>query len=78
MLKLAELLRPAGISAPFLVSSNIHNRLLRHTNVVQRFKKYHVFHLDHHPEAYDENKVHTPQEIMDMYTGLQSIAKKHS
>ncbi|XP_027085749.2 7-deoxyloganetic acid glucosyltransferase-like [Coffea arabica] len=75
MLKLAELLCLAGINITFLVSNNIHNRLLRHTNVVSRFSKYPGFHLDHYPDAYDESKVHIAQEIMDLCTALQSVVK---
>nr|XP_027086763.1 7-deoxyloganetic acid glucosyltransferase-like [Coffea arabica] len=75
MLKLAELLCLAGINITFLVSYNIHNRLLRHTDVVSRFSKYPGFNLDHYPDAYDESKIHTAQQIMELYSSLQSVVK---
>lgn len=75
MLKLAELLCHAGINITFLVSYKIHNRLLRHSNVTSRFSKYPGFHLDHLPDGLDENNIHRPEGIMELYTSFQSIVK---
>ncbi|KAL3521157.1 hypothetical protein ACH5RR_019306 [Cinchona calisaya] len=75
MLKLSELLCLAGINITFLASYNIHNRLLRHSNVISRFSKYPGFNLEHLPDGINENNIHTPGGVMELYTALRSIGR---
>lgn len=53
MLKLAELLALSGIHVTFLVTQNIHGRLLHHTSVLSRFSKYPGFYLETLPTEID-------------------------
>ncbi|XP_047323300.1 7-deoxyloganetic acid glucosyltransferase-like [Impatiens glandulifera] len=71
MLKLAELLCFAGVNVTFLVSENVHSRLLLHSDVDRRFS-------DVHPGAF-QFKIYSdglPQE--DPRSGLEFLVHLHS
>ncbi|KAL3523916.1 hypothetical protein ACH5RR_016750 [Cinchona calisaya] len=75
MLKLAELLCLAGINITYLVSPNIHERLLRHTDIESRFSKYPGFQLETLPNRVYQRNVNTADEVVMLYDSLHSFAK---
>lgn len=75
MLKLAELLCLSSVNVTYLVSPNIHDRLLLHTDIESRFSKYPGFHLEILPAGIYQGKINTPEEVMMMYDSLLLVAK---
>ncbi|KAL8102889.1 hypothetical protein AgCh_027423 [Apium graveolens] len=75
MLKLAELLSVSDINVTFLVTDHIHARLLNHTNVVSRFKKYSGFVLHSISDGLPEEHPRSGARYMEMFDSMKFNSK---
>ncbi|KAI5670565.1 hypothetical protein M9H77_10929 [Catharanthus roseus] len=77
MLKLAELLSLSDMYITFVVSKNIHDRLLHHTNVKSRFSNYPGFYLEVLPREIDEDHPTSPDAVVKFFDALQIFGKPY-
>lgn len=75
MLKLAELLSVSDINITFLVTDHIHSGLLRHTNVISRFKKYPGFVLHSISDGLPEEHPRSGARYMEMFDSMKFNSK---
>lgn len=77
MLKLAELLSLSDVYITFLVSKNIHDRLLHHTDVKSRFSNNPGFYLQVLPREIDEDHPTSPDAVAKFFDSLQIYGKPY-
>nr|BBC62115.1 glucosyltransferase 17 [Nemophila menziesii] len=75
MLKLAELLCLAGIHVTFLVSIDIHKRLVRNSDVESRFTSYSTFKFETLPSEIYQDNPHTNDLVAFLHNSLKVAAK---
>ncbi|CAI9779577.1 unnamed protein product [Fraxinus pennsylvanica] len=73
MLNLAELLCLSGLDITFMVSDFSHNRLLKHTTVVSRFKQYPGFRFQSITDGLPDDHSRAGQEVMDLLPSTKNI-----
>ncbi|KAK1377973.1 7-deoxyloganetic acid glucosyltransferase [Heracleum sosnowskyi] len=75
MLKLAQLLSFSDINITFLVTDHIYSRLLRHSNVVSRFKNYSGFVLHSISDGLPEEHPRSGARYMEMFDSMKFNSK---
>ncbi|XP_059458902.1 7-deoxyloganetic acid glucosyl transferase-like [Corylus avellana] len=73
MLKLAELLSLAGIHVTFLNTDHNHDRLLRYTNVLDRFARFPGFQFKTIPDGLPADHPRTGDHFMELFDTLNSV-----
>ncbi|RVW41373.1 7-deoxyloganetic acid glucosyltransferase [Vitis vinifera] len=75
MLKLAELLSLAGLRITFLNSDYTHSRLLRYTNILDRFTRYAGFRFQTISDGLPLDHPRTGVQLKDMFDGMKATTK---
>uniref|UniRef100_A0A5B7A3R6 Glycosyltransferase n=1 Tax=Davidia involucrata TaxID=16924 RepID=A0A5B7A3R6_DAVIN len=75
MLKLAELLCIAGFHVTFLNTHHIQRRLLRHTDVQSRLKRYPGFRFESISDGLPEDHPRSGDRFMDIFDSLEAVTK---
>ena len=75
MLKLAELLSLAGLRITFLNSDYNHHRLLRYTNILDRYTRYPGFRFQTISDGLPLNRPWTGAGLRDMMDGIKATTK---
>ncbi|KAL6343355.1 hypothetical protein AAG906_022938 [Vitis piasezkii] len=75
MLKLAELLSLAGLRITFLNSDYNHHRLLRYTNILDRYTRYPGFRFQTISDGFPLDRPWTSAGLRDMMDGIKATTK---
>ncbi|PWA46533.1 7-deoxyloganetic acid glucosyltransferase [Artemisia annua] len=75
MFKLAELLCLSGLHVTFLVTDNIHTRLLKYSNIQSRFDSYPGFRLESISDGLPEDHPRSGSGLMEMFDSLKTKNK---
>nr|GEW34636.1 7-deoxyloganetic acid glucosyltransferase-like [Tanacetum cinerariifolium] len=75
MFKLAELLCLSGLHVTFLVTENIHTRLLKNSNMQSRFDTYPGFRLESISDGLPEDHPRSGSGLMEMFDSLKTKNK---
>ncbi|CAI9091603.1 OLC1v1026675C1 [Oldenlandia corymbosa var. corymbosa] len=75
MFKLAELLCLAGIDVTVVVTEHIHGRLLRYTNIQDRFNHYPGFQLKTIPDGLPADHPRSGDKFMELFDSLKAKTK---